>query len=67
MNLQKSSFIKHAGNCPYWLKIALRKELGHLAQKYGIAILKIFFPDILSNTSLDFASDMGVTNHRHYD
>ena len=29
--------------------------------------LKNVFPNMLSNTSLDFISDMGVTNHRHYD
>ena len=29
--------------------------------------LKDIFPSILSNTSLDFISDMGVTDDRHYD
>ena len=29
--------------------------------------LKNIFPDMLSNTSLDFILDMGVTDHRHYD
>ena len=27
--------------------------------------LKSIFPNMLSNTSLDFISDMGVTDHRH--
>ena len=29
--------------------------------------LKNIFPSMLLNTSLDFISDMGVTDHRHYD
>ena len=29
--------------------------------------LKNIFSKMLSNTSLDFISDMGVTYHRHYD
>ena len=29
--------------------------------------LKNIFPNILSNTSSDFVSDMGVTYHIHYD
>ena len=30
------------------------------------SFLKNFFLDMLSNTSFDFISDMGVTDHRHY-
>ena len=29
--------------------------------------LKNIFPNMLSNTSLDFISDMGVTDHKHND
>ena len=29
--------------------------------------LKNMFPNKLSNTSLDFISDMEVTDHKHYD
>ena len=29
--------------------------------------LEKIFPSMLSNTSLDFILDMGVTDHRHYD
>ena len=29
--------------------------------------LKYIFPNMLSNTFSDFISDMGVTDHRHYD
>ena len=63
----KNSFIKSGESCPHWLKITLWKELGCLVQKYRFANLKKFFPDMLSNTFLDFISDMGVTGHRHYD
>ena len=34
----KNSFIKPGGSCPRWLKITLNKELGHLVQKYRVAI-----------------------------
>ena len=46
------SFIKPAKSCPHLLKITLWKKLGHLVQKYMIAILKNIFPNMLSNTSL---------------
>ena len=29
--------------------------------------LKNIFPNMVSNTSLDFTSDIGETDHRHYD
>ena len=29
--------------------------------------LKNIFPNMVSNTSLDFVSDIGVTNHKQYD
>ena len=29
--------------------------------------LKNVFPNMLSNTFLDIISDIGVTDHRHYD
>ena len=68
MDLQKKSFIEPAKSCPDWLKIKLWKELGLLVQKYRIAIKRHFYYYcILSNTSSNFISDMGVTDHRHYD
>ena len=33
-----SRFVEPGKSCPNWLKIALRNELGHLVQKYRIAI-----------------------------
>ena len=43
MDLQEKSFIEPAESCPHLLKITLRKELGHLVQKYRVAIfLKTF-------------------------
>ena len=44
-----------------------REDLGRLVQKYKTAIQKNIFLNILSNTSLDFISDMGVTDRKHYD
>ena len=39
VELQKKCFIlKPAKSYPHWLKATLWKELGHLAQKYRIAI-----------------------------
>ena len=38
MDLQKKSFIEPAESCLHWLKIILWKELGHLVQKYEVAI-----------------------------
>ena len=38
---------------------------GVIVQKYRIAVLKEI-PNMFSNTFLDFISDMGVTDHRHY-
>ena len=63
MDLQKKSFIEPVESCPHWLKITLLKDLGHIAQKYRIAIQKNIFPNILSNMFLDFISYVGVIDH----
>ena len=34
----KNFFIKPDESCPHWLKITLWMELGHLVQKYSVAI-----------------------------
>ena len=67
MGFQKKFHVEPAESCPHRLKIILWKELGCLVQKYKIAIWKNIFPNMLSNTSPDFISDMEVTDHRHYD
>ena len=67
MDLQKKFFVEPAESFPQWLKITLWKEIGYLVQKYKVAIKKNNFADMFSNTFPDFISDMGVTNHRHYD
>ena len=67
IDLQKKSFIEPAESCPHWLRVTLWRELGRLVQKDMIANLKNIFLDMLSNTYLDFISDMEVTDHRHYD
>ena len=66
MDLQKMSVIEPAKSCSHWLKITLWKDLGHLVQKYRTAIWKTFFQKCCQ-TSLDVISDMGVTDHRHFD
>ena len=38
---------------------------GRLVQKYRL-LFKKHFSYVLSNTFMDFVSDMGVTDHRHY-
>ena len=63
MHLQKKSFIEPVECCPHWLKITLWKKLGHLLQKKD---LKMIFPNMLSSASLNFISDMGITDHKHY-
>ena len=65
MDLQKKSFIKPAESCPHRLKTTLWKELEKFFKK--TCYLKKLFPNMLANTSLDFISDMGVTDRRHYD
>ena len=59
MDLQRKSSIAPVESCPHWLKITLWKELGLLVQKYGL-LFKNIFPNMLSNTSLDFILDMVV-------
>ena len=50
-----------------WLSTLARlwKELGCLVQNTGL-LFKKKFPNMLSNTFLDFISDMGVADHRHH-
>ena len=67
MDLQKKSFIEPSKICPHWLKTILWKELGHLVQKYRIAILKNISLVCCQTLFSDFISDLGVTDHRHYD
>ena len=44
MDLQKNYFIESGESYRHWLKTTLWKELGHLDQKYRIAIyIKHFF------------------------
>ena len=50
MKLQKKLFREPGKSFPHWLKITFWNELGRLAQKCRIAILKNFFPNVLSNT-----------------
>ena len=57
MDLQKKSFIEPAESCPHWLKTTLWKKLGRLVQNVGL-LFKKHFPNMLSNMSLDFISDV---------
>ena len=42
------------------------KKLGAYSKNIGLPFKNIF-PNILSNMSLDFISDIEVTDHKHYD
>ena len=43
------------------------EEARSLSPEIQDCYLKNIFPNVISNTSRDFISDMGVTDHKHYD
>ena len=67
IDLQKRFFIKPAKSWPHWNKSALRKSYVAWWRNIDLQYFNKHFPHILSNTPLDFISDMGVTDHRPYD
>ena len=58
MDLQKKSSL---------IENYIMEEVRSLSREIWDWYLKSIFLNILSNTTLDFISDMGVTDHKHYD
>ena len=58
MDLQKKSSL---------IENYIMEEVRSLSREIWDSYLKSIFLNILSNTTLDFISDMGVTDHKHYD
>ena len=46
---------------------AIMEEVSLPSPEIWDCYLKNIFPNMFSNTSLDFVSDMEVTDHKHFD